>query len=184
MVVYTAPHTVSGAPWLQDTDIPKHMSGLSTLIPSGYTAAPGQVRAWFDDVVGAAMAVVLPVVDDAGRPAEVSTLLLDIRDRFGLPGDVEPEGHGGRLATTGGVAIGALPGALVLSTDPAILVDLLNHAGTDWTHPPTRADAAAAWWLAGRTPTTATLAIEDRMWRIDTEGGLGALQKASDWAGL
>ena len=33
MVVYTPP-IVSGAPWLQETALPKRMSGLSTLIPS------------------------------------------------------------------------------------------------------------------------------------------------------
>ena len=51
MVVYSVPHVVSGAPWLQDSALPKRLSGLSSLIPAGYTPAPGQVRAWFDDVL-------------------------------------------------------------------------------------------------------------------------------------
>ena len=187
MVVYTSPHVVSGAPWLQETSLPERMSGLSTLIPTGYTAAPGQVRAWFDDVVGAAMAVVIPVIDPAGRPAEVSTLLGDVQERFGLPGEVEPEGNGGRLGTAGGVAIGALPGALVLSTDAEILLDILHRRGTDWARPPAHPTASAAWWLAPRNGAPAVggrLTIEDRMWRVDASGGLPALNRATDWAGL
>ena len=187
MVVYTPPHVVSGAPWLQETALPERMSGLSTLIPSGYTAAPGQVRAWFDDVVGAAMAVVIPVVDDAGRPAEVTTLLTDVRERFGLSGEVEPEGSGGRLGVAGGVAIGALPGALVLSTDAEILVDMLHRRGTEWARPPSDTAAAAAWWLAPRDGGSAVggrLTIEDSMWRVDARGGLEALYRATDWAGI
>lgn len=187
MLVHTEPHVVAGAPWLQDSRVPERLSGLSTLIPAGYRPAPGQVRAWFDDVVGAAMAVVVPVVDEDGRPADVSTLLADVRDRFGLPGEVEPEGRGGRLAAEGGVAIGALPGALVLSTDPAILVDMLHDQGTQWVRPPARPHAAAAWWLAAdatRPAVGATLTIEDRMWRVDVPGDLPALLRATDWADL
>ena len=187
MVVYTPPHVVSGAPWLQETALPERMSGLSTLIPSGYTAAPGQVRAWFDDVVGAAMAVVIPVVDDVGRPAEVTTLLTDVRDRFALSGEVEPEGSGGRLGVAGGVSIGALPGALVLSTDAEILVDMLHRRGTEWARPPGDTTAAAAWWLAPRDGGSAVggrLTIEDSMWRVDARGGLDALNRATDWAGI
>jgi len=187
MVVYAAPHVVAGAPWLQQSELPGRLGGLSTLIPSGYAPAPGQVRAWFDDVLGAAMAVVVPVVDDAGRPARVPDLLADVRDRYGLPGEVEPEGRGGRLASVGGVAIGALPGALVLSTDPEILTDMLTSTGTQWARPPGRDGAVAAWWLASddHGPAVgATLTIEDRMWRVDAAGGLAALQRSTRWAGL
>ncbi len=187
MVVYTAPHVVAGAPWLQETDLPARMSSLSTLIPTGYTAGPGQVRAWFDDVVGAAMAVVIPITDAAGRPAEVTSLLMDVRERYGLPGEVEPEGRGGHIGPAGGVAIGALPGALLLSTDPEILVDMLHGRGTEWARPPTHTTAAAAWWLAPRADRPAVggrLSIEDRMWRMDAQGGLSALEAAAAWAGI
>ena len=187
MVVYTAPHVVAGAPWLQDTGLPARMSRLSTLIPTGYTAGPGQVRAWFDDVVGAAMAVVIPITDAAGRPAEVTTLLTDVRERYGLPGEVEPEGRGGRIGSAGGVAIGALPGVLVLSTDPEILVDMLHRRGTEWARPPAHESAAAAWWLAPRGDRPAVggrLSIEDRMWRVDAHGGLPDLETAASWAGI
>jgi len=187
MVVYAAPHVVSGAPWLQHSELPERLSGLSSLIPSGYTPAPGQVRAWFDDVVGAAVAVVLPVVDEDGEPARVRTLLIDVRDHYGMSGEVEPEGRGGRLSQVGGVTIGAVPGALVLSTDPDILVDILNGSGREWTRPPDRAGAVAAWWLAAsdeRPAAGATLSIEDQTWRVDAAGGLTALERVLRWGGL
>lgn len=187
MVVYTAPHVVSGAPWLQHSEVPKRLGGLSSLIPAGYTAAPGQTRAWFDDVVGAALAVVLPVVDADQQPARVRTLLADVRDRFGLGGEIEPAGRGGRLTAGGGVAIGALPGALVLSTDPAVLSDILQDRGRAWTRPPDRPDAVAGWWLAAsddQVAVGATLSIEDQMWRVDTSGGLDALARTTEWGEL
>ena len=187
MVVYTAPHVVAGAPWLQDSALPKRLSGLSTLIPSGYQTAPGQVRAWYDDVLGAAMAVVMPVVDAEGNPARVRTLLSDVRDRFGMPGEVEPEGRGGRLTGSGGVAIGAVPGALVLSTDPEVLIDILHGTGTEWTRPPNREGAVAGWWLAradAQPAAGATLSIEDQAWRVDSPHGLRGLTRATRWGEL
>lgn len=191
LVVNALPHVVVGAPWLQATDLPKKVRGLGSLIPVGYTPTGGQVRAWFDDLSGAAMAVILPLHDASGHPAGSHALLSDVRDRFSLPGEVEPAGRGGRLsAGTGGVHIGALPGALLLSTDPDVLTDLLSGQGRPWSQPPTGPNAAAAWWLAGadrQQAATGVLVIEDGMWRVDAAGGSGpldALAKTRAWAGI
>lgn len=191
LIVHSLPHVVTGAPWLQSTDLPKKIRGLGSLIPSGYTAAGGQVRAWFDDVSGAAMAVILPLNDASGQPAGTHALLSDVQERFSLPGDVEPTGRGGRLlAGTGGVHIGALPGALLLSTDADVLVDLLHGHGRAWPHPPASTEAAAAVWLAGperRAASTGLLIIEDGMWRLDASGATAPLEAMSHiraWAGI
>ena len=191
LVVHSLPHVVTGAPWLQSTDLPKKVRGLGSLIPAGYTASGGQVRAWFDDLSGAAMAVILPLKDASGQPAGTHALLSDVKDRFSLPGEVEPTGRGGRLlAGTGGVHIGALPGALLLSTDEDVLVDLLHGTGRTWPHPPASTEAAAAVWLAGaeqQPASTGLLVIEDGMWRLDAAGSTAPMQAMSHiraWAGI
>ena len=191
LVVNALPHVVTGAPWLQSTDLPKKVRGLGSLIPTGYTPAGGQVRAWYDDVSGAAMAVILPLTDALGQPADSHALLSDVRDRFALSGEVEPAGRGGRLqSSTGGVHIGALPGALLLSTDAQVLSDLLSGEGRPWSRPPSASDSAAGWWLAGPDhgpASTGVLFVEDGTWRVDAAGGtdpIDALSRTRAWAGI
>ncbi len=191
LVVNALPHVVTGAPWLQSSDLPRKVRGLGSLIAAGYTPAGGQVRAWYDDVSGAAMAVILPLTNAQGAPAGSHALLSDLRDHFALPGEVEPTGRGGRLqGGTGGVHIGALPGALLLSTDAQVLSDLLMGEGRPWSRPPTPPDSVAGWWLAAPHPklaSTGVLFVEDGMWRVDVAGGAGpieALTRTRTWAGI
>ncbi len=190
LTVYTLPHVVLGNPALQSTGLPEKMRGLGTLVPDGYTPMPGQVRAWFDDVAGVAMAVVVPVHNEHGQPAETHALLTDIQKRFALPGDIEPFGRGGHIVAEGGVHIGALPGALLVSTDRQVLQDLLEGHGSAWPVPAVHPSAAIGFRLAPHDDNPAIdghIVLEDGTWRLDATGGtapLTALQRARSWASI
>lgn len=187
LVVNSEPHVVFGAPWLQDTGLPSKLRGLSALVPSELSPAPGQVRAWFEDDAGAALAVVMPLSTGDGAPADPAALLATVAGRFGLPGEPAATAGGYVLSSGGGVTLGARPGALVLSTDGQIVADILADTGAAWSHTEAPPEALASIWVAstaaGESPGAAVLSVEDGSWRLDAPS-LGALTAARAWAGV